>query len=51
VRSQNKPWTKGDKTAVITCEQVTEHYPDGTVAADGLSLNAPDGKLTGLVVT
>ena len=49
--SQNKRWTKGDKTTVVTSEQITEHHPDGTVAVAGLNLNVPDGKLTGLVVT
>jgi osmoprotectant transport system ATP-binding protein len=29
---------------VITFEQVTKQYPDGTVAVDGLSLDVPDGK-------
>jgi epsilon-lactone hydrolase len=37
---------------VITFGQATKkQYPDGTVAADGLNLNLPDVKLTGLVVT
>jgi hypothetical protein len=31
-------------------EQETKQYPDGTVAVDGLHLNAPDGKLIRLVV-
>ena len=51
VWSRNKPWTKDDKTAVITSGQGTEHDPDGTVAVDRLNRNVPDGKLTGLVVT
>ena len=36
---------------MITSGQETRQYPDGTVAVDGLNLNVPDGKLTGLVVT
>jgi osmoprotectant transport system ATP-binding protein len=34
---------------VITFEQVTKQYPDGTVAVDGLNLNVPDGKTMILV--
>jgi hypothetical protein len=28
---------------VITSEQETKQYPDGTVAVDGLNLNVPNG--------
>ena len=31
--------------AAITSEQETKQNPDGTVAADGLSVNVPGGKL------
>jgi osmoprotectant transport system ATP-binding protein len=34
---------------VITFEQVTKQYPDGTVAVDGLDLDVPDGKTMILV--
>ncbi len=34
---------------MITFEQVTKQYPDGTVAVDGLNLNVPDGKTMILV--
>ena len=33
---------------MIASGQVTRQCPDGTVAVDGLNLNVPDGKLTGL---
>lgn len=34
---------------MIRFESVTKTYPDGTVAVDGLDLDAPTGKLTILV--
>jgi osmoprotectant transport system ATP-binding protein len=34
---------------VITFEQVTKRYPDGTVAVDELSFAAPSGEITVLV--
>ncbi len=34
---------------MIKFENVTKAYPDGTVAVDGLNLEAPTGKLTILV--
>jgi len=34
---------------VITFEDVTKRYPDGTVAVDSLNLNVPDGKIMVLV--
>ena len=34
---------------MITFEQVTKQYPDGTVAVDGLNLDVPDGKTMILV--
>ncbi|NNG36648.1 ABC transporter ATP-binding protein [Nakamurella aerolata] len=34
---------------VITFEQVSKRYPDGTLAVDGLSLEIPDGATTVLV--
>src|SRR5580700_8371293 len=37
------------RRALISFEQVTKRYPDGTVAVDGLSLTAPDGAITVLV--
>jgi len=36
---------------VITSEQETKQYPDGTAAVDGLNRNVPDSNLTGLAVT
>jgi osmoprotectant transport system ATP-binding protein len=35
--------------AVITFEEVTKQYPDGTVAVDGLDLDVPGGKTMMLV--
>ncbi len=34
---------------MITFEQVTKQYPDGTVAVDGLDLDVPGGKTMMLV--
>ena len=34
---------------MITFENVTKRYPDGTVAVDSLDLNVPDGKIVVLV--
>lgn len=34
---------------MIKFENVTKAYPDGTVAVDGLNLEAPTGKVTILV--
>ena len=37
------------KTVMITFEDVSKVYPDGTVAVDNLTINAPNGKITTLV--
>jgi len=34
---------------MITFDNVSKVYPDGTVAVDKLTLNAPNGKITTLV--
>ena len=34
---------------MITFDTVSKVYPDGTVAVDGLTLTAPNGKITTLV--
>ncbi len=37
------------RTVMITFDTVSKVYPDGTVAVDGLTLTAPNGKITTLV--
>src|SRR6202044_2486554 len=44
------PVVKDEKDpALITFENVTKRYPDGTVAVDGLNLEIPDGQIMVLV--
>jgi osmoprotectant transport system ATP-binding protein len=40
------PATKRGRSRVITFDSVTKRYPDGTMAVDDLSLEAPTGQIT-----